>query len=53
VELQESGDAKPCFVLSQLEEMDSWSSVSEEDEDILKGTAASMFSAGETTASRL
>ena len=25
---QESGDAKPCFVLSQLEEMDSWDSVS-------------------------
>ncbi|KAJ7434467.1 cytochrome P450 [Mycena latifolia] len=46
---RESGDAKPSFVLTQLEEMDTWDTVTEEDEEDLKGNGAIMFTAGQTT----
>lgn len=48
---QESGEAAPSFILSQLEEMETWDSVTGEDEEDLKGSAASMFAAGESTVS--
>ncbi|KAF7359633.1 Cytochrome P450 [Mycena venus] len=44
-----SGDATPSFILSQLDEMETWDSVTEQDEEDLKGTAGSMFAAGEST----
>ncbi|KAJ7652782.1 cytochrome P450 [Mycena polygramma] len=49
-----SGNAKPSFVLTQLEEMDTWDRVITEDEVDLKANTASMFAAGvETTWSAL
>ncbi|KAF7341518.1 Cytochrome P450 [Mycena venus] len=38
---QESGQAKPSFILTQLQKMESWDSVMKEDEDDLKGAATS------------
>ncbi|KAF7348906.1 Cytochrome P450 [Mycena venus] len=37
----ESGQAKPSFILTQLQKMEAWDSVTKEDEDDLKGAATS------------
>ncbi|KAJ7658186.1 cytochrome P450 [Mycena polygramma] len=53
-EQKKSGNAKPSFVLTQLEEMETWDRVTTEDEADLKANTASMFAAGvETTWSAL
>ncbi|KAJ7804266.1 cytochrome P450 [Mycena olivaceomarginata] len=44
-----TGEAKPSFLLTQLEEMEAWPTVTAGDEEDLKGTAAAMFTAGEST----
>jgi hypothetical protein len=46
-----TGEAKPSFLLTQLEEMEAWPTVTAGDEEDLKGTAAAMFTAGESTVS--
>ncbi|KAJ7889483.1 cytochrome P450, partial [Mycena olivaceomarginata] len=46
---RDSGDATPSFILSQLNEMETCDGETEEDEEDLKGTAGSMFAAGEST----
>ncbi|KAJ6529939.1 cytochrome P450 [Mycena vulgaris] len=45
----ETGQAKPSFLLEQLEEMETWDSVTDEDQEDLKGNASTRFTAGETT----
>ncbi|KAJ7865109.1 cytochrome P450 [Mycena olivaceomarginata] len=44
-----TGEAKRSFLLTQLEEMEAWPTVTAGDEEDLKGTAAAMFTAGEST----
>ncbi|KAJ7087514.1 cytochrome P450 [Mycena epipterygia] len=46
---KEAGVARPSFILTQLDTMEGWQSVTEEDEDNLMGAATSMFAAGEST----
>ncbi|KAJ6487322.1 cytochrome P450 [Mycena vulgaris] len=46
---RETGEAKPSFLLEQLEEMETWDVVTDEDQEDLKGNASTMFTAGETT----
>ncbi|KAJ6499498.1 cytochrome P450 [Mycena vulgaris] len=46
---RETGDAKPSFLLTQLEEMETWESVTGKDQEDLKANASTMLTAGETT----
>ncbi|KAF7300106.1 Cytochrome P450 [Mycena kentingensis (nom. inval.)] len=52
-EKRDAGDISPSYILTYLEEMEARnekkSSLSSEDEEILKGSAGSMFTAGELT----
>jgi len=46
---QEDGIARPSFLLSHLDAMEGGEAVTDEDMEILKGAATSMFAAGEDT----
>ncbi|KAJ7167123.1 cytochrome P450 [Mycena filopes] len=46
---RDAGLAKPSFILGQLEDMEASGTLTAREEEELKGSAASMFSAGEST----
>ncbi|KAJ6533886.1 cytochrome P450 [Mycena vulgaris] len=46
---REIGEAKLSFLLTQLEEMGTWESVTDENQEDLKANATTMFTAGGTT----